>query len=125
MGEQEMQEVVECSTTDFPPRPNLTEPDWWHVWKPLQDDIDQQQQDQPGATAVIPRCLIEFVEDITCAAIGQREPVLKSVRKEDQGRYATACHRSITSNRGSCIKTLSGRLALQNPLAARLAVISF
>ena len=66
MGEQNMQEIVECLTTDFPPRPNLTEPDWWHVWKPLQDDVDQQQQDHP-------RCLmiIEFVEDTTCATLGK------------------------------------------------------
>ena len=121
MGEQEMQEIVECSTTDFPPRPNLTEPDWWHVWKPLQDDVDQQQQDQPGATAVIPRCLIEFVEDITCAAIGKRDPVLKSVRKEDQGRYVTLIYypESWVLHKNPEWQTGPERQA------AKLAVISF
>ena len=86
LGEQEMQELIEASTVHFPPRPNLTEPDGWHIWKPLQDDIVDAGSDQPGATAVIPRCLIEYVEDVTCAAIGN-EPLLKSVKREDQGRY--------------------------------------
>ena len=119
-----MQEIVECSTSDFPPRPNLADPDWWHVWKPLQDDIEAQQEDQPGATAVIPRCLIEYVEDITCAAIGNRVPLLTSVRKEDQGRCATDYHLYVTLKCAkSCIETLSVRLALQ-PIGYQVAVIS-
>ena len=87
---------MECSTSNFPPRPNVTEPDWWHVWKPLalmqgQEDLESAThagREQPGATSVVPRCVREFVEDFTLYSNGL-EPKLISVRPEDQGRYVT------------------------------------
>ena len=76
-----------CTTSNFPPRPDVTNPDWWHVWKPvLEEPVGYLKL---GATAVAPPCVIRYVQDFcnepdTENGFGS-EPQIKSMRKQDQG----------------------------------------
>jgi len=91
LGPDRAQALVEGTSSTFPPRPVEVDPDWWHVWRPVDDQqeraadfdtrVDRQSQ-QLGCLAVAPACVVERVRQLTTGY----PPALRTTSADNQGR---------------------------------------
>ena len=87
LGEEGAKRLMECATSDFPPRPNRPDPDWWHVWTP--QNLEALQLSQSGETycKAVPKCVLAQIRQLCSAEYHQSDATtLKSVHPSDQGR---------------------------------------
>ena len=75
---------METTSSNFPPRPDTINPDWWHVWKEVDENVTGYLK--LGADAVIPEDVLNYIRDF-CSCDGQKyaKAQMSSMRPEDQG----------------------------------------
>ena len=88
LGATEADRLMETTSSNFPPRPDTINPDWWHVWKEVDENVTGYLK--LGADAVMPEDVLIYIRNFTSDVPKEdghafQKAQMSSMRPEDQG----------------------------------------